>query len=180
VAGNRERALRAAVELLGGGGVRALTHGRVDAAAGLPKGSTSNHFRTRQSLLDGVLAWMLEQQLTDVAPALEVATVDDLVDALTRLFALLTGPEQTMTRARLALIVEAGHAPGLRSSLAAGRRTMIEALHPALERLGAPDPELAAQTLAACFQGLFLQDLIAEELDPEPVIDLVVRAAVGR
>ena len=32
VAGNRERSLTAAVDLLGSGGIRALTHGRVDAA----------------------------------------------------------------------------------------------------------------------------------------------------
>lgn len=39
------------IELLGTQGLRALTHGRVDARAGLPRGSTSNHFRTRQALL---------------------------------------------------------------------------------------------------------------------------------
>jgi AcrR family transcriptional regulator len=178
--GNRERSLRAAVELLGTGGVRALTHGRVDAAAGLPKGSTSNHFRTRAALLDGVLTWMLAQQLTEVGTSVQVDTVDDLVEALTGLFAYLTGPERSTTRARLALLVEAGHDADLRALMATGRRTVIDALRPTLERVGARDSELAGQTLAACFQGLFLQDLIAEDLDPEPVIDLVVRAAVAR
>src|SRR5690606_10456815 len=39
---NRERSLRAAVEILATGGIRALTHRRVDEQAGLPEGSTSN------------------------------------------------------------------------------------------------------------------------------------------
>jgi AcrR family transcriptional regulator len=180
MAGNRDRSLRAAVELLGTGGIRALTHGRVDAAAGLPRGSTSNHFRTRAALLDGVLAWMLEQQLQDVGTALEVGTVDELVDALTALFAHMTGPDRTVTGARMVLIVEAAHDPHLRAALAAGRRTVIDALGPTLERLGARDPELAGQTLAACMQGLFLQELGGiDEPDPRPVLDLVVRAAVA-
>ena len=178
--GNRERSLRAAVDLLGTGGMRALTHGRVDAAAGLPKGSTSNHFRTRAALLDGVLTWMLEQQLSEVGPAEDVDTVDELVDLLTTLFAHMTGPARTVTAARMALIVEAAHDPELRTALAAGRRTVIDALGPTLVKLGAPDPTLAGQTLAACIQGLFLQELAGiDDHDPGPVINLVVRAAVG-
>ncbi|WP_052466049.1 TetR family transcriptional regulator [Mobilicoccus massiliensis] len=36
------------------GGVHALTHRAVDEAAGLPQGSTSNRFRTRQALITAV------------------------------------------------------------------------------------------------------------------------------
>lgn len=53
--GNRRRVLDAAIELVGLSGVRALTHARVDAAAELPKGSTSNYFRTRAALVAGVI-----------------------------------------------------------------------------------------------------------------------------
>jgi DNA-binding transcriptional regulator YbjK len=35
------------LKLLGTEGLRALTHARVDECAGIPKGSTSNYFRTR-------------------------------------------------------------------------------------------------------------------------------------
>ncbi|HEX5919668.1 MAG TPA: TetR family transcriptional regulator, partial [Nocardioides sp.] len=38
--------LDAALELVGTQGMRGLTHRAVDAAAGLPAGSTSNYFRT--------------------------------------------------------------------------------------------------------------------------------------
>ena len=52
------RVLEAAVELLGTEGLRALTHARIDAQAGVPKGSTSNYFRTRAQLLIGVSDWI--------------------------------------------------------------------------------------------------------------------------
>jgi AcrR family transcriptional regulator len=179
MAGNRERSLRAAVTLLGSGGIRALTHGRVDEAAGLPKGSTSNHFRTRAALLEGVLAWMLDLQLSEVRPSQDVATVDDLVDLLADLFAHMTGPDRAVTAARMVLIVEAAHDDDLRSAMSTGRRTVIDALGPALERLGCPDPALAGRALAACMQGLFLAELSGiETVDARPVIELVVRGAI--
>ena len=47
---SKTRALDAAIDLLGTQGLRALAHTRVDERASLPKGSTSNYFRTRQAL----------------------------------------------------------------------------------------------------------------------------------
>ena len=64
----RNRALEAAVELLGAEGVRALTHARIDDRAGLPSGSTSNSFRTRRALLGGVVDWIAERERADFAP----------------------------------------------------------------------------------------------------------------
>ena len=44
----------AAISLIARSGVRALTHRAVDAEAGVPLGTTSNYFRTREALLNGV------------------------------------------------------------------------------------------------------------------------------
>ena len=52
----RERALEAAVDVLGTDGVRALSHARVDERAGLPPGSTSNWFPIRRALLQRPVA----------------------------------------------------------------------------------------------------------------------------
>ena len=68
-AATRERALQAAVELLGAEGVRALSHARVDERAGLPPGTTSNWFRTRRALLGGVVDWIAERERADFDPA---------------------------------------------------------------------------------------------------------------
>ena len=54
---NRQEALLdAAIRVLGSGGPRQLTHRAVDAEAGVPVGSTSNYFRTREALVDAVVA----------------------------------------------------------------------------------------------------------------------------
>ena len=65
------RVLEAAVELLGTEGLRALTHARIAAQAGVPKGSTSNYFRARGQLLIGVNDWISER---DLASADDIAT----------------------------------------------------------------------------------------------------------
>ena len=177
---NRERALVAAVELLGTEGLRSLTHVRVDERAGLPKGSTSNHFRTRAALLEGVVAWMVDRELPEVGAATAPETVDELVEALAGLFEFMMGPNRTVTAARMVLLMEAAHDPALREALSRGRAAMEATLLPALARLGAPDPQLATDALAACFEGLFLHDLGRHaQVDARPVLELVVRAALA-
>ena len=52
----RETLLDAAIAVLGGQGSRGFTHRAVDAAASVPIGTTSNYFRTREALLDGVVS----------------------------------------------------------------------------------------------------------------------------
>ena len=58
----RNEILIGAVSVLARGGPRALTHLSVDAAAELPKGSTSNHFRTRDALVQGVLGHLVKTE----------------------------------------------------------------------------------------------------------------------
>ncbi|HEU5266163.1 MAG TPA: TetR family transcriptional regulator, partial [Jatrophihabitans sp.] len=58
VAVRRDAVLAAAVQVLGSGGSRALTHRAVDRAAGVAEGTTSNHFRTRKALVAGVLGYI--------------------------------------------------------------------------------------------------------------------------
>jgi AcrR family transcriptional regulator len=170
----------AAIELLGREGVRALTHLRIDQHAGLPKGTASNYFRTRAALLHGVGDAMVASELPQVTQAFLPATVEELVDELVALFDFMTGPNWIITSARLAMIIEAGHDEELRSTLAAGRQVMERTIVPAFAMLGAPDAQLATDTLAACFEGLFLHRLARHaEIDPRPVLDLVVRAGLG-
>ena len=113
-AATRERALEAAVELLGAEGVRALSHARVDERAGLPPGSTSNWFRTRRALLAGVVDWMAERERADFDPAAmpAIAGVDGLIEGLCAMADLQTGPFAARTRARYALFLELAGDPG--------------------------------------------------------------------
>src|SRR6516225_5861294 len=52
----RAQILDAAIGILADEGVGGLTHRQVDDRAGLPAGTTSNYFRTRQALLEATAA----------------------------------------------------------------------------------------------------------------------------
>ena len=180
VASTKVRALDAAIELLGTEGLRALTHVRVDRRAGLPKGSTSNYFRTRAALLTGVVDRILERELPLVGATFTPTSADDLVEALCGLFAYLTGPNRVQTTARLVLFVEGSHDAGLREALTRGRAAMEATAVTALAGLGAHDPRAAGAAIAACSEGLLLHNIARDDdADPRPTFDLVVRAALA-
>jgi DNA-binding transcriptional regulator YbjK len=176
----RERVLYAAITLLGTEGLRALTHSRIDAKAGVPKGSTSNYFRTRAAVLEGVVDWMYAIERPSVRAAYSPDTREEFARALTDLFEQMTGPGRVMTTARLVLLMEASHDTVVRDALARGRTGMEEMIIPAVRRLGAAEPEVAAHALSATFEGMFLQKL-ARHVDVEAgsILAKVVHAFVG-
>lgn len=178
MAETRERALRAAVEEVGEHGIRALTHARVDARAGLPKGSTSNWFRTRASLLAGLTTYIAQAERAD-APVADVATAEDLVAALCALVETATGPQAQRTRVRLALALESAHDEKLLRPLREERVAMVRWATGLMVRVGADDPETAARTVLACGNGLVFHRLTMEpEAEIRPVIERCVSAFV--
>src|SRR4029078_12989094 len=86
----KTRVVDAAIDLVGTQGLRALTHARVDERAGLPKGSTSNYFRSHQALLSGVVDGIVERELPSASEAFSPSTPEELVGALCALFEHLT------------------------------------------------------------------------------------------
>ncbi|MGA5197952.1 TetR/AcrR family transcriptional regulator [Streptomyces exfoliatus] len=64
-----ERIGDAALDLLVERGMRGLTHRAVDERAGLPQGSTSNHARTRQALLETAVRRQVELEARVLTPA---------------------------------------------------------------------------------------------------------------
>lgn len=174
----REQALEAAIGLVGSEGVRALTHGRVDAAAALPPGSTSNHFRTRAALVAGVIEWIAAAELTDAgAPH----TVDEqgLIAALTHMIELQSGPHASRTRARYALFIEAdadANAPLL------AQRARFEAwIRGILGTIGGRSAADGTTFLMASAEGLLLHRLTVDADAPvEQNVRLAVRAVLQR
>jgi DNA-binding transcriptional regulator YbjK len=176
----RGPAIAAAIELIGTEGLRALTHVRVDEQAGLPKGSTSNHFRTRQALLAGVVDGLVAREQPAVAAAFSPASADELVDGLCSLLSYISEMNRTATTARLVLFLEASHNVDLREALSRGHTALSELLVTTLTGLGARDPHAAGFTIAACFEGLLLHRIARhDDTDPRPAFALVVRAALA-
>ena len=178
MAATKERALEAAVELLGTEGVRALSHARVDARAGLPAGSTSNWFRTRRALLAGIIDWMAELERADFAPAvLERPTPETITEGICAVLLLQTGPSAVRTRARYALFVELAADPDLLAPLRRQRHEFEQWTDKLVAEAGIPDPVPAARALMALGDGLMLHRLTVDpELDVRPAVERAVRA----
>ena len=177
---SRDRALDAAIELLGTQGLKALTHRRIDQEARLPPGSTSNYFRTRDALLTGVADAIVEREMSGAGAAFAPASADEFLDALVALVDHITRDQRTVTTARLVLFMEASHDPTLREALWRGRAVIAAALEPTLRGLGARDPHASAGALMACSEGLILHRIARrDETDVRPVLELVVKAALA-
>lgn len=179
----KERALEAAIELLGTEGVRALSHARVDTRAGLPAGSTSNWFRTRRALLAGVVDWVAERERADFDPAgLPVAPgAKALVGGLCAMIELQTGPFAVRTRARYALFLELASDAELAAPLRQQRREFERWTEQLAIAAGIPDPVPAARVLMALGDGLMLHRLTVDPgLDIRPPVERAVRALTAK
>lgn len=160
--------------------MRALTHSRVDAEAGLPKGSTSNHFRTRQALIEGVIEnlersdyaeWLLSYEWGE--PSLE-----RFCDAIEAAVEAMAGPGRVQTLARYALFLEGTHNPAVAEAIQVGRDRLRAWAVEAVAALGVTKPEARASALFAFVDGVVLHrlSLPADGLPGESIdIPLTVR-----
>ncbi|MBP2413843.1 DNA-binding transcriptional regulator YbjK [Arthrobacter stackebrandtii] len=181
MASTRDRALTAAIRLVGGQGVRALTHARVDAEAGLPKGSTSNWFRTRDALVAGVIVTIAEQERAELAAVLTFArTADEVIDILSALVEDATGTHVCRTRARYALFLETAATPDARAPMRTQRSMFEEWTRGLMSTLGARDPDAAARAMLAVCAGLIVNRLtVAPEGPIRPVVELAMRGCLS-
>ncbi|MBO3100614.1 TetR/AcrR family transcriptional regulator [Cellulomonas fengjieae] len=179
----KERALDAAVELLGAEGVRALSHARIDTRAGLPAGSTSNWFRTRRALLAGIVDWIAERERADFGPAGVPAAPDEkaLIDGLCAMVELQTGPFAARTRARYALFLELASDRELGAPLRQQRHEFERWTEQLVAAAGIPDPVPATRALMALSDGLMLHRLTVDPaLDMRPAVERAVRGLMTR
>lgn len=174
----------AALVVLGSEGSRGLTHRAVDEAAGLPPGSTSNYFRTREALLEAAARRHLE---LDMPPAelLEALTKDqtpltrDQLRAL--IFAALEPVLAESTRGRLLaryeLTLESNRRQELHAVMDELRRTVAELTTIALRRSGCKDPELHGRHLVVVLDGISVDQVSATSptLDRPAIEQLIDR-----
>lgn len=162
----RQQLMDAAQTVVATAGLRGLTHRAVDRQAGLPEGSCSAYYRTRQALLIGVATAVSDQLQADVSALSEQLAAhrathedDDAEYAASRItqtfLAWLAGPELLVTRLELTL-------EGLRTeALGAQMSGLREQLIDLVERTIAdqPDARVRAQTVVAALDGVLLAAL---------------------
>lgn len=187
VAGRRQRAVDAAIEVIAADGLRGLTHRAVDVRAGLPPGSTSSVFRTRTALLGGVLDRLVELDeavLRDV-PVTGWGATAEIAELLTGLLTYWLGPARSRTVARLELYLDATRRAELTPELRAANRRFRDRTAEGMRAAGLPDPDESARILLAQLDGL-LYDALARPFaggaEPERLrraVDVMLRGHLG-
>jgi DNA-binding transcriptional regulator YbjK len=189
----RSTILDGALAVLAEQGMRGLTHRGVDAAAGLPSGSTSYYFRSRAALVAGCVQRLLEWDLAEDVPDVEAALLTARSDVPGALAAVLTAvgvrmatTERWRTLARYELSLAAVREPALRDDLIAGGDTIRRRGAALLAMAGAVDPDTAAAQLAAVLDGLVYTALIRGPHGPDalaawlrPALEQVVHGVPG-
>jgi len=170
MATRREQLLDAAITVLGERGIHALSHRAVDTQAGVPAGSASNHFRTRDALLDAVVERFAarERELWEqLTMSMYPTTPLELAQVLVAAAKTATGPQRTLTLARYAILVEAGIHPAVRAQLLATGARVNTWFMTWLRVAGSADPERDAPIIMNHWTGVVLHDLAI----PDPAFD---------
>lgn len=166
----------AVLHVLADAGSRGLTHRAVDAAAGLPKGSTSYYLPSRAALIDAAVARLAEAD-EDAVRDLEPG---NLAAAMSRLMRdAITGDGRIRTLARYELSLEAARRPDIARALSAGAERLLDVL---ATRLAAtfPQREAAARArdLLTFLDGILFAEVTRSLGEPRPQVEL--QASVDR
>ncbi|MEU6756494.1 TetR family transcriptional regulator [Streptomyces sp. NPDC046685] len=186
-----------AIGLVAAAGLRGLTHRAVDGAAGLPTGSTSYYFRTREALISACYQRLAERDLDDIgvglggggdaperhgdgqagSPTLDREAAAAALAALLHRW-LTVGRERQLARYELSL--EAARNPALQPQLhSAGQEARIRAAG-ILAALGAERPREAAELLVAWTDGLLYDRLAGALARSRPAPDPAELTSVAR
>lgn len=147
----------AALDLLVERGMRGLTHRAVDERAGLPQGSTSNHARTRQALLETAVRRQVQREAAvltpDQLPSAD-AGPEALVDALALALHRYLTDHRALLVSRYELALEATRRPELRTFFDSAGSVFHGPVTAMMAEAGSPAPERHALSLIAWCEGL--------------------------
>jgi DNA-binding transcriptional regulator YbjK len=157
----RRRALTdSAIEILGMSGMHELSHRAVDERAGLPAGTTSNYFPSRDDLLEAAARRIVELQVADmqaadgqVAGPVGLSQLAELIGA--SLYDSATR-RRTQFLAIFELTLEATRRPGLGQALAQIAAATLEATVAEHRALGLDTSPEQVQLLLTLFAGALL------------------------
>jgi AcrR family transcriptional regulator len=168
----RDEVLEAAIRVTAERGVRGLTHRAVDAAGGLPAGTTSNYFRTRGLLTSGTFERLGEIMAANIANvgAVQVRGPEDLVETLGMSLAMSLGPGRTIAAALTAMFTEAGIDESLHPIVVRTNGLWWSAIEGLLRDAGITDDvERRARWIASYGNGLVVDQLALRDPDFDPV-----------
>lgn len=188
----RTQILDAAIDILSDTGVGGVTHRQVDTRAGLPPGTTSNYFRTRLALLEGVTSHVADMHWQRVAVLQALVDRPQSRDGVKALMARMitdsgpAGDEQSRRRniARYELFLEGTRRPELRPALNEIQAAAVKSASLIIEAGGFdPAPE-QIEELSRLLNGLVFSNLTIPAAwpaanDPSGFVDRLLQAVLG-
>jgi DNA-binding transcriptional regulator YbjK len=157
----RNQILDAAIDILCDDGVGGLTHRQVDNRAGLPAGTTSNYFRTRQALLEATAARTVDLHWQRVE-VLQSAIGPLSRDGLKALMIRMLEPDEQFRRwtlARFELFMEGTRRPELQPFIKDLQAAAVKSATLIIEAAGfTPTPEQMDE-LSRLLNGLVFSNL---------------------
>jgi DNA-binding transcriptional regulator YbjK len=167
-AGRREQILEAALRVIGRSGREAITHRAVAEEAGVPLGSTTYYFDSRDDLLGQALEHVARTEAErHVRLGVEFRTAEtprQLADMLLEQL-IFEIKDRDAYVAEYELWLVASRRPDLREPATAWCDAVQLAVAGAMERLGSSDPAADASLIVAAVDGLG-ERLLAREDDP--------------
>ncbi len=176
--------LEAAVRVIGRGGIAAVDHRAVAAEAGVPLGSTTYYFESKDDMVAQALNYVADREAERLRAAADRGLLDAgaesfparLADAVIDAWA----GDRVVLLAQYELYLESARREDLRPAAERWDSAYRELLEGALEQLGLPDSERRASLLCAGLDGLLL-DHVATGSDPQKLralaIELIERLA---
>lgn len=173
----REVLLEAAVRVIARQGMRGLTHRSVEAEAGVPHGSTTYYFGTRQDLLTALMAYMAERgrrEIDPIARSLTLSLADrskpiDLEGIARSLLAWIDQAAE-MELARYELQVTAARDPEMKQLMTDNCETFREMCEPIVIACGSQDVKLDSKIVQAAIDGWMFSRLTQTGPDDETII----------
>ncbi|SON60056.1 HTH-type transcriptional regulator BetI [Mycobacterium simulans] len=179
---NPERRLQildAAIGILADTGVGGLTHRQVDDRAGLPPGTTSNYYRTRQALLEATAARTVDlhwQRVEALRAGIGSLTRDGVKTLMTR---LLSDPDEQFRRftlARFELFMEGTRRPELLPFLKDLQAAAVKSATLIIEAAGFTPTAQQMDELSRLLNGYAFSNLTIPGADnPAGLVDRLLR-----
>lgn len=168
----RDLLLRTTLALIAERGVEGVSHRAVAEAAGVPLGSTTYWFKSRQQMVTEALEQFVREEVEGLNERLGGLLAGEpsatrLAGEFTGLLMTQLGEDRLRTVAQYTLLQEAIRRPELEAVCRDWTAAWDAALTGVFASLGVPSPELEAQMFLAMLDGLLLNQLATPCADVE-------------
>jgi DNA-binding transcriptional regulator YbjK len=176
-AARRRALLEAAVRVIGRGGIAAADHRAVAAEAGVPLGSTTYYFDSKDDMVAQALHYVADREADRLALEMERGRLTEgkgsPAERLADLMIDVWAGDRVALLAQYELYLESARRGDLRPAAERWDRAYTEFLQRALGQLGAPDPPRQARLLCVALDGLLL-DHVATASSPDELRELTI------